>query len=153
MKQSLKKLFLALGFAMFIAAPVMTVIATPTTYAADSSCEVRILGIPPWYRGLAEKDAKGDCAIVSPGTIMNGEVLSLSSFIWHIVLNVIEIGLYLAGYIAVFFILYGGFQFMTGGNNPSQVENARKTILNAIIGLVISISAVVVVNLIFGIIG
>jgi hypothetical protein len=143
----IKKILTTLAFAVLIAAPVMTVVATPTTFAADASCEVKILGIPPWYRGLSSKDSTGQCSIESP------DGAHLSSFIWHIALNVIEIGLYIVGYIAVFFILYGGFQFLTGGSNPGQIEKARKTILNAIIGLVISISAVVIVNLIFGIIG
>jgi hypothetical protein len=142
-----KKLITTFAFAAFVAAPVMTVIVSPTTYAADASCEVKILGIPPWYQGLSSRDASGTCSIDSP---KGGDV---SGFIWHIVLNVIEIALYLVGYIAVFFILYGGFQFLTGGSNPSQIEKARKTILNAVVGLVISISAVVIVNLIFGILG
>ena len=144
----LKKILTTLTFAIFIAAPFMTLVVTPTSYAAaDASCEVRILGIPPWYRGLASRDAAtNQCSIESPGT-------DLSKFIWHVALNVIEIGLYLVGYIAVFFILYGGFQFLTGGDKPGQIEKARTTILNAVIGLVISIASVVIVNLIFGIIG
>lgn len=143
----LKQLLATLMFTVFIAAPVMTVTVAPTTYAAiDPSCEVRILGIPPWYRGLSSRDDAGNCSIDSP----TGD--KLSTFIWRIALNLIEIGLYLVGYLAVFFVLYGGFQFLTGGNNPSQIEKARKTIFNAAIGLVISISAVVIVNLVFGII-
>lgn len=154
MKQ-LKNIVVALGFALFIAAPVFAVATPQTTYAADpGNCEVRILGIPPWYRGLANRDATGECAIVSPGSPMpGGETLDLSGFIWRIVLNLIEIALFLVGYIAVFFILFGGFQFLTGGDNPSKVEKARKTILNAVVGLVISFAAVVVTNLIFGILG
>jgi hypothetical protein len=143
----LKKLCVAVVFASFIAAPVMTVAVVPTTYASDASCEVSILGIPPWYKGLSSRDASGTCSISSPTSD------KLPGFIWHIVLNVIEIALYLVGYIAVFFVLYGGFQFLTGGSNPSQIEKARKTILNAVIGLIISISAVIIVNLIFGILG
>ncbi|HEY8992707.1 MAG TPA: hypothetical protein VIM37_02545 [Candidatus Microsaccharimonas sp.] len=143
-----KKLVATFIFAVFIAAPVMTAVVTPTTYAADqSSCEVRILGIPPWYQGLTSRDASGACSIDAP---KEGK---LPDFIWHIALNVIEIALYLVGYIAIFFILYGGFQFLTGGSNASQIEKARKTILNAVVGLVISIGAVVIVNLIFGILG
>lgn len=145
----LKKLFFTFSFAVLLAAPVMTVVTAPTTRAADASCNgPGFLGIPPWYRGISSRDKNTDtCSIDSPGSGKD----ALSQFILHIALNVIEIGLYLVGYITVFFILYGGFQFLTGGDNPSQVEKARKTILNAVIGLVISISAVVIVNLLFGI--
>lgn len=146
----IKNLFLTLAFAVFLAAPVMTIVATPVAYA-DAACDgPGFLGIPAWYKGLSSKDkTSGQCAIDSPGS----EKDALSKFIWHIALNVIEIALYIVGYIAVFFVLYGGFQFLTGGSNPSQIEKARKTILNAVVGLVISISAVILVNLIFGILG
>lgn len=147
--KTLKKLTLLIGFAMFIAAPVMS-IAQPTQFLSNASaleCEQRLLGIPPWYRGLTEvtQNASGEeqCVIKTPGEIEN--------FVTQIALNVIEIILVLVGYIAAFFILFGGFQFLTGGSNPSQIEKARRTMLNAVIGLAISLGAVGIVNLIFGI--
>jgi len=153
----MKNLLLAFGFIALIAAPITVMIAPQNTYAAgavtDKTCEVGILGIPPWYKNLAIRDGSGECTVASPGSELNSSTLELSDFIWRIVMNVIEIALYLVGYISVFFVLYGGFQFLTGGDNPSKVESAKKTILNAVIGLVISISAVVIVNVIFGIIG
>ena len=150
----LRKIVLALGFAIFVAAPVFSVVTPQTTYAVTSTadCEVRILGIPPWYKGLVGKDSNNECSVVTPGTELNGADLELSAFIWRIALNIIEIALFIVGYISVFFVLYGGFQFITGGDNASKVESARKTILNALIGLGISIGSVIVVNLIFGII-
>jgi hypothetical protein len=146
-----KKILLVGMFILFIASPVLSLITPQTTYAADdASCEQRFLGIPPWYRGLTEKDAKGDCQIVSP---MNSDVGGLSPFIWKIVLNIIEIVLVLTAIIAVIFVLYGGFLFITGGGNSSQVEKARKSILNALIGLVISMGAIAMTNLIFDVVG
>jgi hypothetical protein len=146
-----KKILLAGMFILFIASPVLSLITPQTTYAAgDASCEQRFLGIPPWYRGLTEKDAKGDCQIVSP---MDSDVGGLSPFIWKIVLNIIEIVLVLTAIIAVIFVLYGGFLFITGGGNSSQVEKARKSILNALIGLVISMGAIAMTNLIFDVVG
>ena len=151
-----KKLILLFGFAVFVAAPVVSFVAPSNTYAAVNDakdCEKPILGIHPWFRGLAIVE-NGKCQIASPGqTLANGKTLDLTGFIWRIVLNVIEIALGAVGYIAFFFILYGGFQFLTGGSNPSQIEKARKTILNAVVGLVIAIGAVAVVNLTFGILG
>jgi hypothetical protein len=156
--KAIKKVILFLSFAMFVAGPVVTLAAPVSTFAADSdsSCEKPILGIHPWFRGLAVKDGTGadaKCVIVAPGDTLNGKQLDLSGFIWRIALNIVDMALAAIGYIAFFFILYGGFQFLTGGSNPSQIEKARKTMLNAIVGLVISLGAVAVVNLIFGIIG
>ena len=149
-----RKALVAFGFMLFVVTPIFA-IATPSSVSAltrDDTCERSILGIHPWFRGLAVRE-DGKCVIAGPGQEIDGKTLDLSGFIWRIALNLIEIALGVVAYIAFFFILYGGFQFLTGGSNPSQIEKARKTILNAVIGLVISIGAVAIVNLVFGIIG
>jgi len=141
-------------FVFLIASPILA-IATPfPSNTAAIECEQRFLGIPPWYKGLTEvTNATGSeqCSIVAPDAGDSSD--GLTKFITKIVLNVIEIALWLVGYIALFFVLLGGFQFLTGGSNPSQIEKARKSILNAVIGLVISFGAVAIVNLIFRILG
>lgn len=140
-----KKIVIGISFIMLMAAPVATLAIPQSVAAAGPNCERTFLGMPPWYRGLVDP-ADPNCDIKPPE-----KVGGLSNFIWMIVLNVIEIGLFIVGYAALFFIIYGGFLFLTGGSNPSQTEKARKTLLNAVIGLVISISAIAVVKLIFGI--
>ena len=137
-----KRIVAGISFILLAAAPVAIVATPQASYAAGPACDQGLLGMPPWYRGLTD----ADCNILSPD-----KAGGLSTFIWKIVLNIIEIGLFIAGYAALFFILYGGFLFLTGGSNPSQIEKARKSILNAVIGLVISISAIAIVKLIFGI--
>ncbi len=141
----LKNIIFAALFIFTIAAPVATV-ATPQYVSAAGSCEGRLLGLPPWYRGLV-RGTPPKCDIVSPN-----DVGGLSPFIWRVVLNVIEMVIGITAYIAVFFILYGGFQFMVGGSNPSMIEKGRKTILNAVVGLVIAMGAIGITNLIFSII-
>lgn len=153
----MKKAILILTFLLFVAAPVMAFTVPSDTFAAapasGKDCERTLLGIPTWFRGLSVVKG-GKCEIAGPGQALdNGKSLDLTGFIWRIALNIVDIGLSVVGIIAVFFILYGGFQFLTGGNNPSQVEKARKTILNAVVGLVISLGAVAIINLVFGILG
>lgn len=140
------KNFLLAGLFIFtIAAPITATIAPQTVSAADG-CESRLLGIPPWFRGLTT-GTPPNCAIQSPN-----DAGGLSTFIWRIVLNIIEMAVVIVAYIAVFFILYGGFQFIVGGSNPSMIEKGRKTILNAVIGLVIAMGAIGITNLVFSII-
>jgi len=52
----------------------------------------------------------------------------------------------------IFFILmiYGGFMWMTARGNEQQVEKAKQTIGNAIIGLVVVLTAYVITSLITG---
>lgn len=145
----MKKLKLILSsfvFSLLLAGPAL-VIAVPTNVSANDvnpSCESRFLGIPPWYRGLTEGQ---DCSITGP----SGDN-AIGGYITKIVLNIIEAVIVIIGYIAAFFIIYGGFRFLTGGSDPGAVEKARKSILNAVIGLVIALGAVAIVNFIFGII-
>lgn len=140
---------LAVMFAVFVGGGAAS-LATPTTsYAAGATCAdskaQQILGLPVWYRGLNVSDT--NCDIVSPDAVGG-----IGPFIWRIVLNGIDIALRLVGYIAVGYIIYGGFSMITANGSPDSVAKARKTILNAVIGLVISIGSVAIVNLIMGII-
>jgi hypothetical protein len=146
MKKLFKNILFAGVFTFFIASPALMV-ATPQTVHAAPDCEARMLGIPPWYRGLTEADGD-DCTIKSPN-----DVGGISDFIWRIALNVIEMALAITSWVALFFILYGAFLFITGGGNSSQTEKARKSIFNAVIGLIISMGAIAITNLIFTILG
>lgn len=146
----LKTLILGIALVAFTAAPLV-VVAAPTTSAAfqsDTSCEGRLLGLPPWFRGLSVKDANG-CAVASPSLIDGG----LQGFIWKIALNVVEMGMVIAAYVAFFIILFSGFIFLTSGSNPTAVAKARTGIINAVIGLAIALGAIAIVNVIFRITG
>jgi hypothetical protein len=115
---------------------------TPTT-ALAADCNKGFLGFPAWYDGLA--DEADSCNIMSPN---DARVGGLSSFIWRIVLNIIEIVLGLLGYISAGFILYGGFLFIASNGKPESAAKGRKTMLDAIIGLVIAMGSIAIVSFI-----
>ncbi|HET8884020.1 MAG TPA: pilin [Candidatus Saccharimonadales bacterium] len=114
-------------------------VAAPQT--ASAACSDRLLTFPAWFKGLTT----ANCEIKSPS-----QVGGLSNFIWTIALNIIEFILQLVGYIAVGFIIYGGFKYMTSAGSPDGMVKARKIIMNAVIGLLISIFSVAMVNVISG---
>lgn len=157
----MKKLLILASLAFLAVAPLAVAgLAQPThavTIGADAEkkCVKRLLTFPAWFRGLSQIDDNGNCGTIAPNDASLGaeEDGRLAVFIWRIVLNIIEIATQIVGYIAFFFIIYGGFQYMTGGANPSQIESARNTIMNAVIGFAIALAAVGLVNLVFGIIG
>lgn len=113
------------------------VVATPKT----TTCAKSFLGLPVWYRGLTVSDT--DCDIASPDSLEDGK------FIWTIVINVIEAATILTGYVSFGFIMYGGFKYLTSGGSSKSIEEAKSTITNAIIGLVLSIVASAIVYFIF----
>lgn len=120
---------------------VATLAAPQPTYA---TCADRLLTFPTWYRGLGNSTSDG-CDIKSP-TAVGG----LQQFIWRIAFNVLEVMLQLVGYISVGYIIYGGYKYMTSSGSSDGMAKARTTILNAIIGLGISLFSVAIVNLVAG---
>lgn len=58
-----------------------------------------------------------------------------------------------AGAISVLMVIIGGVRYIISAGNPQQATSAKNTIIYAIVGLVISISAFIIVNFIFNAIG
>jgi hypothetical protein len=54
----------------------------------------------------------------------------------------------ITGSIALLMVVIGGFRYIVAHGDPSAVSQAKNTILYAIIGLIISISAYAIVNLV-----
>ncbi|MGH7240780.1 MAG: hypothetical protein ACREGB_00610 [Candidatus Saccharimonadales bacterium] len=92
--------------------------------------------MPTWYEYL-------------PGTCSDPSINTLTD-IWLIVAAFVEILLRIAGLAAVAFVIFGGFQYLTSQAEPDKVTKARQTIINALVGLAISIMAAVLVNFIAG---
>lgn len=83
-----------------------------------------------------------------PPTLFNGvDVYSFNGFI-KLGQNAISILMYIAGILAVIFILVGAFQYVTSTGDPSRAEAAKRTITLAVAGLILALSAYAIVNLI-----
>jgi hypothetical protein len=60
--------------------------------------------------------------------------------------RLINWALYLAGAIAVVFVIIGGYQYLTSAGNSEGATKGKTTLTNAIIGIIIIILAYVIVN-------
>lgn len=99
--------------------------------------------IPTWYKYLDGETIAGKCT-----PVVN---LTENPFqIGLILLAIVEILLRVAALVAVAFVIVGGFQFITSQGDPQSTNNARSTVINAVIGLVIAIFASVIVSFIAG---
>lgn len=138
LRRMLAAFLVTLSLGVSLLSPALLVAET-----ASAACPDSILGITVWYRGLTDSD----CHVSSPGNGQN----DLSIFITKIVLNVIQAALAAAAYVAVFFIIKGGFAYMTSAGSPDGISGAKKTITEAVIGLIIVLLSAVIVNTIAGI--
>ena len=108
----------------------------PQTAYAEACDESRFMNLPLWYEGLeTEKNPNdGSCSVKFP----RGEnEEKLRQYIWTIVLNVAGIIFGVAGYLAIAFIVVGGFMHILSRGDPGRAAGARKAIANAIIGLIL----------------
>jgi hypothetical protein len=78
----------------------------------------------------------------------SGGGLSSSNTLSELIFNVIRIALGFAGAVAVVFVIIGGFQYMTSSGNEEQAEKGKKTLINAIIGVVVIVMSYVIINVI-----
>lgn len=125
-------------------------IAVPSSVLAATNCDKKgtIITLKPWYYGLTE-EVGGKCQVKSPGTTTDEQ----RKFISRIVLNIVEDLLQVAAYVTVAFVIMGGFKYMTSAGSPDQAAKAMKTILNAVIGMVIAIGSIGLVNFVGGYLG
>jgi type IV secretory pathway VirB2 component (pilin) len=64
--------------------------------------------------------------------------------------NVVNLLLYIAGIIAVIYIVIGGMRYVLSNGDSSAASKGRDTILYAVIGLVVAILAYAIVNFVLG---
>lgn len=64
----------------------------------------------------------------------------------QLIKNIINISLFLAGSLAVIFIIIGAIQYITSSGNSENLSKAKKTIIYAVSGLALSILSFAIVN-------
>jgi hypothetical protein len=74
--------------------------------------------------------------------------LTASGSATELITNVVRLMLMLAGAIAVVFVIIGGYYYMTSAGNEEAAEQGKKTLINAIIGVVVIILSYTIINVI-----
>lgn len=119
--------------------------ANPTpAQQPDDPCNpanTSFFGITPWYKYL-------DGAQGSDG-VCNVTINNLND-IWKIALAVLEALTRVAGYVAVGFIIYSGFRYSSSQGQPEKTAQAMGSLRLAVIGLIVSVSATIIVSFIAG---
>ena len=111
--------------------PAMAAAATttPVTQFALTCATSSFFGFAPWY------------ACLPIGTDGGIDITDLNQF-WLIVFPLLEDAIKVAAYVAVGLIIWGAIKYIKSQGNPSNINSARDTIRDAIIGLIICIVSV-----------
>lgn len=63
-----------------------------------------------------------------------------------IINSVFSIAYGLAGVVAIIYLIYGGYMYITSSGNPDASEAAKATIINSIIGLIIILTSYLIIR-------
>ncbi len=75
------------------------------------------------------------------------------NIIFQLAANLIRILLWISGVAAVAIFIIAGIMYMTSSGDPARTAKAKSTITNAVIGLVLVMSAYSIITLISGKVG
>lgn len=124
---------------------LVSAVASPSFAQGDEPGTGQTPGQPNAWGGvcLANESGFADSTVSDPGEYV-ATIQGLQCVIANI-LSVAISGIGLAGFVM---LIYGSFRYLLSGGNTKGTEAARNAITYAIIGLVVSLSAVIVINLI-----
>ncbi len=119
-------------------------------FAAECSSN-GFFGLVPWYKYINDRYHPGPpetghfigCDL-HKFTLLPGS--SRASDVPLVLLAVVDDLLRVAGIVAVAFVLVGAVKYVASQGNPEDAASAQSTIINALIGLVISVVAVAFVS-------
>jgi len=128
---------------------MFTSFLSPIKVFAYTACTSHgFLGFPTWYNYLQTTVVPNpDRSGTTSCSITNFTFWPPTDFLL-IFLAVLDMLLYVAGMIAVVFVIYGGIKYITSQGNPENTKKAQGTIINALIGMVIAILSTTIVNFI-----
>jgi len=99
-----------------------------------AGCRSSFFGIPSWYKYLQLDNKCRVTNFVVPDSLL------------LVALAIVDMLLYVAGIIAVGFVIYGGIRYVTSQGNPEETGKAQATVLNALIGLLLAVIAIATVS-------
>jgi len=130
---------------------LLTFLTSPLFHTLALACDKpRFFGLVPWYEYLTLQpvrleDPNGGAAStvcqITNFTNDSTQSIGAHSPILLIALAIFDDLLRIAALVAVGYIIYGGFQYMTSQGAPDATKRAQQTIINALIGVAVSIIA------------
>lgn len=117
-------------------------------YAAGASMSVAAGMLPFVAHAQPGRNpfAPGGAAQTNVGQVGTQAGIGAATPLPVIVGNIINVVLGFLGIVLLFYLLYGGFLWMTSGGSEDGVKKAKQMIQNAIIGLVIIVSSYAISN-------
>ena len=134
----------------FLSILALVLIGTASLFPASAfaACnKPKFFGLSPWYQHL-ELDESANCA-VAQSNFADDQMIAT---VWKIILTILSDLFFVAGVLAVVYLIYTGIIFITSAGDPGAVTKAKRALVGTLTGLVIVLLAQVVVNTILSLI-
>lgn len=115
-------------------------------FAAACQPKGSVFGIPTWYKYLPGQDYVDQLTNEYTCT----PKLNSISDVWLIGAAILDILLRIAALLAVGYIVVAGVNYIRSQGQPDQTAKAQRTLINAIVGLVIAVASAVLVSFVAG---
>ena len=112
-----------------------------TFFAFGGGCDPNktFFGLPVWYKYLIKAPSAGACEFKDFKIWPPDDLMLIG-------VAVLDILLRIAGMVSVGFIIWGGISYVLSQGEPEKLKVALQTIINALIGLVVTLVAVAIVS-------
>ena len=91
----------------------------------------------------ASVNVAGDGTVTANGGFVGGSVESVFKDIANVLI-------YITGAVSVIMVIVGGLRYVLSSGNSKAVEDAKNTILYAIVGVIVAAAAFAIVNFVIG---
>ena len=135
----MKKLIISFAMALGLLGAGSTLISVPAYADGECGNSSAFFALKPWYAGWTQP-INGRCEVRTP----SGD--QIPKFVWGIVLNILYDISMMVGYITIIMIAWGGYLYMFSRGEPGRAEKGKKTLISAIVGLMIAMLAGVIMN-------
>ena len=132
--ETLKNIFISFFVVMALAGPAVSLAALP-----EVTCKT-IVGEDTTEQG-------GTCLPTGNNRFALRDISSIS----ELLIFILEVLLALVGIVALIFIVIGGYRYIVSAGG--ETDEAKKTILNALIGLIIVLIALALVRIVANLVG
>jgi hypothetical protein len=126
----IKKIFSGALLSILALTAVTTLISGPAAYAQLTPSTSDLCG-------------GSNCPVADPGNVGGGR-----DGIVSLIIQAAQFLTFIFAAVAVLFLVWGGVQFVISNGDDKKVESGKKTILYAVIGLIVSIVAFSIVGII-----
>jgi len=109
--------------------------------------KVKIIASALASSGIALVTNKASAAVTIPGTVQQNVDID------QVISNILAVAVWIAGLLSVFFIIYGGIQYITAGASKDGVTKAKTTLIYAIVGIIVVVLGVSIRNFVLSRLG